>query len=516
MRARGRVMGTRCSARAPAGAAGRGAGARTLAGGRLPRKSTTSDLVSLPSRPEAGIAAGSRRFSSISRRTAGLSLPESRPPSASAAGAPGFAPDAAAAAVAFGATTPPSSMRARTWPLVTTAPLGTRISRTTPLAGAGTSSTTLSVSRSARFSSRRMGSPGCLCHATSVASATDSGSWGTRISVVMSAFSSAQRALRPRGSPRGPPSRQARSVASFRARIPRSWWTRGPRPRASAARSRESWASRSPGPPPAHGRRTAPGGAPSRAPADDHARGAPAGEILERGYRRLVTQETLRRHDDQRLAEGLAHLPPQHVEHLRRRRRHAHLHVVLRAQLQEALEARRGMLGPGPLVAVRQQQREAAETLPLGLARADELVDDDLGAVGEVAVLRLPDHERLRIGGRVAVLESHHRLFGQHGIDHLHARLPLGDVLQRDPGGIGVLIVQHRVSMEEGSARAVLARQAHAAALLHQRRVRERLGAPPVEGLLALEHPAAIGDELRHARVQAELFRIARDALAER
>src|SRR5438046_8850071 len=70
--------------------------------------------------------------------------------------------------------------------------------------------------------------------------------------------------------------------------------------------------------------------------------------------------------------------------------------------------------------------------------------------------------------------------------------------------------------MEEGSAPAVLAREAHAAALLHQRRVRERLGASPVEGLLALEHPAAIGDELRHARVQAELLRIARDALPER
>src|SRR5207237_6271670 len=122
----------------------------------------------------------------------------------------------------------------------------------------------------------------------------------------------------------------------------------------------------------------------------DHAREAPAGEILERGYRQLVTQEALRRHDDQRLAEGLAHLPPQHVEHLRRRRRHAHLHVVLRAQLQEALEARRGMLGPGPLVAVRQQQREATEALPLGLARADELVDDDLRTVADAASRGLP------------------------------------------------------------------------------------------------------------------------------
>jgi len=64
--------------------------------------------------------------------------------------------------------------------------------------------------------------------------------------------------------------------------------------------------------------------------------------------RQLVPQQTLGRHDDERLAERLAHLPPQHVEHLRRRRRHAHLHVVFRAQLQETLEARRGVSGPAP------------------------------------------------------------------------------------------------------------------------------------------------------------------------
>src|SRR5438034_2243730 len=208
IRARRRVMGTRCSARAPAGAAGRGAGARAagagvaaaagaavpaVAGGastgRLPRNPTTSDLVSLPSRPEAGIAAGSRWFSSSSRRTEGLNLPASLPPSLSASG--GVLAAAAAAPAGFGAAAAaaPSSMSARTCPLFTTAPLCTRISRTTPLAGAGTSSTTLSVSRSARFSSRAMASPGCLCHVTSVASAMDSGSCGTRISVVMNAFS---------------------------------------------------------------------------------------------------------------------------------------------------------------------------------------------------------------------------------------------------------------------------------------------------------------------------------------
>jgi len=63
---------------------------------------------------------------------------------------------------------------------------------------------------------------------------------------------------------------------------------------------------------------------------------------------------------------------------------------------------------------MRQQQHQPAEALPLGLARADELVDDDLCAIGEVAVLRLPQHQRIRLGGGVTVLEAHHRFFGQH------------------------------------------------------------------------------------------------------
>src|SRR5690606_27943016 len=67
----------------------------------------------------------------------------------------------------------------------TVAPACTFISFSTPATGAGTSSTTLSVSRSARFSSRATASPGSLCQFTSVASATDSGNFGTLISVLM-------------------------------------------------------------------------------------------------------------------------------------------------------------------------------------------------------------------------------------------------------------------------------------------------------------------------------------------
>ncbi len=52
------------------------------------------------------------------------------------------------------------------------------------------------------------------------------------------------------------------------------------------------------------------------------------------------------------------------------------------------------MLRALAFVAVRQQQRDAGQQAPLGFAGGDELVDDDLRAVGEVAELRFPQHER--------------------------------------------------------------------------------------------------------------------------
>ncbi len=58
-----------------------------------------------------------------------------------------------------------------------------------------------------------------------------------------------------------------------------------------------------------------------------------------------------------------------------------------------------------PLVAVRQQHHQAREQAPLVLAGAEELVDDHLRAVGEIAELRLPQDERFRVVAAVAVLE---------------------------------------------------------------------------------------------------------------
>ena len=85
------------------------------------------------------------------------------------------------------------------------------------------------------------------------------------------------------------------------------------------------------------------------------------------------------------------------------------LHVVLGAQREEALDARRRVLGALALVAVRQQQHEPVVLTPLVLGGDDELVDDDLGAVDEVAELRLPHHQRVGVGVGVAVLVTRAR-----------------------------------------------------------------------------------------------------------
>ncbi len=83
-----------------------------------------------------------------------------------------------------------------------------------------------------------------------------------------------------------------------------------------------------------------------------------ARKIGHRRHRRTMPQQALRRHHDERLAQVAQHLSAQQVEHLCRRRRHDDLHVVLGAELQETLEPRRRMLGPLPLIAMRQKQHE--------------------------------------------------------------------------------------------------------------------------------------------------------------
>src|SRR5438067_2014603 len=251
----------------------------------------------------------------------------------------------------------------------------------------------------------------------------------------------------------------------------------------------------------------------------DHGLEAALGQVVQRRARVLVTQQRLRREDDQRLAELAHHLAAQQVEDLGGGGRLHHLHVVVGRQLQEALDTCRRVLRTLAFVTVRQHHHQAGGAAPLDFARGDELVDDDLRAVGEVAELAFPDGQGVRFGGRVAVFEAQHRFFRQHGVDDGEVGLVFRHVGQRQVDALvpalAVLVVQHGVAVHEGAAAGVLARQADRVAGGQQRGVGQVLAHAPVEVHLAAAHGGAVGQHFLDQRVQLEVFRHGRDALGQ-
>ena len=114
-----------------------------------------------------------------------------------------------------------------------------------------------------------------------------------------------------------------------------------------------------------------------------------------------------------------------------------------------------------------QQHHKPAHSAPLHVGGANELVDDHLGAVCEVAKLRFPQGERSGFRKAVAVLEAQYRGFGQQAVKNFEARLLFGNVIERRVFLTAVLVDQHRVSVTKRAPRTVLARQADARAFKH-------------------------------------------------
>ena len=205
-------------------------------------------------------------------------------------------------------------------------------------------------------------------------------------------------------------------------------------------------------------------------------------QVGDRAGRLRQAQQRLGGHDHERALLGDARLAAEQVEVLGRGRGARDADVALGGQRQEALQARGGVLRARALVAVGQQQRQARGLAPLGQARDDELVDDHLGGVDEVAELRLPQHERLGRLLAVAVLEAHARQLRERAVVQLQRRQRLGQALDRADGLPGLGVVQDHVALAEGAALGVLSGQADGGALGEQRRERERLGVRPVDG----------------------------------
>ena len=207
-RARRRVMGTRCSGRWPkSGAAGAFTCGKVLVGTPVgidtawaaasgAGAANTSPLVTRPSLPVPTTEPTAMPLSAMSLAAAGMATPAMEPALGAGAAAAGEAAAGAAAGAGPAAMpTPAGSMRAISCSAITVAPSATRISASMPADGAGTSSTTLSVSISIRISSAATMSPAFFFHCSMVASATDSESWGTLTSTIAMVFLSVCRGI---------------------------------------------------------------------------------------------------------------------------------------------------------------------------------------------------------------------------------------------------------------------------------------------------------------------------------
>src|ERR1700693_3084229 len=89
------------------------------------------------------------------------------------------------------------------------------------------------------------------------------------------------------------------------------------------------------------------------------------------------------------------------------------LDVVFGGELQKPLDTGAGVFRSLAFVAVRQEQDEAGEQVPLGLPGGDELIDDGLRDVYEIAELGFPENESLGIVAAVAVFEPENAGLGQ-------------------------------------------------------------------------------------------------------
>src|SRR5438034_336021 len=106
-----------------------------------------------------------------------------------------------------------------------------------------------------------------------------------------------------------------------------------------------------------------------------------------------MAKHALRRKHNERLAPRAQGLTTEQMEILRSVGGLSNDHIVAGSKLEKALYAGGGVLRPLAVVAMRQQHDNTGEQTPLGFAGCDELIDDALRAVDEVAELRLPEDE---------------------------------------------------------------------------------------------------------------------------
>ena len=145
------------------------------------------------------------------------------------------------------------------------------------------------------------------------------------------------------------------------------------------------------------------------------------------------------------------------------------------------------MLGTLAFETVRQKHDETAQPPPFVLAAGDELIDDDLRGVDEIAELRLPYDQAVGPVEAVAPLEAQHAGLGQRTVVNFEFGLARRQVLQRHVGFAALRVTEHRVPVAEGAALAILPGDAHFDPVGQDRGESQCFRRGPIESALPLD-----------------------------
>ena len=228
-----------------------------------------------------------------------------------------------------------------------------------------------------------------------------------------------------------------------------------------------------------------------------------------------MAQHALRGEDDQRLAPVAQGLAAQQMKILRGVGRLRDLDIVFRGELEEALDAGAGVFRSLAFVAVRKKQDEAGEQVPLGFAGGDELIDDGLRDIDEVAELGFPEDEGFGIVAAVAVFEAEHAGLGESGVVDSAAGLAGRDVFQRNVFVLVFDVDQNGVALVEGAAAGVLAGEANRDAGFYQAGKGESFGHAVIDWAFARAHFGALFEKLLHFGMNVEAFGISGEVSGE-
>src|SRR5208283_1908719 len=137
---------------------------------------------------------------------------------------------------------------------------------------------------------------------------------------------------------------------------------------------------------------------------------------------------------------------------------------------------------------------------------ADELVDDHLGTVHEIAELRFPQDETFGVIAGEAIFKAEAGRFGERGIVNFAKGLRRGKMRKREILLFILRINQNGVALVEGAALRILAGEADGIAFEDERAVGKKLREPVIHRAFAVAHFRALIEKLHDFGMDVKAF----------